>query len=77
MTGTPGRYLPPNFNEVVNAALANQDMSPEQKAYIIGSFFLPVKETMQVLDKHLAIENRGGEHSTPSRGKFALWEDPE
>ena len=73
MSGTPGRYLPPNFNEVVNAALADNTLSPEQKAYIIGSFFLPVKETMEVLDKHLA--QRDGDHSAPPANKFSLWED--
>lgn len=75
MSGTPGRHLPSNFNELVNAALDNKEMSPEQKAYLIGSMFLPVAETMEVLDKHLALENRGGEHKAPAAGKFALWED--
>lgn len=69
------RSLPANFNEVVNAALANQDMSADQKAYIIGSMFLPVMDTMAVLDKHLAVANRGGEHNAPANSDdpFAAW----
>lgn len=71
------RTLPDNFNDLVNATLANTELSASHKAYIIGMCFLPVEEMKEVMDQHVALSNRGGEHPAPAVGEFALWEAAE
>ncbi|MDU0367667.1 hypothetical protein RWH45_10600 [Microbacterium sp. KSW4-17] len=66
--------LPSNFNDVVNATLADRTMNAHQKAYLIGSMFLPVDAMFEVLDGHHP-GTRGKEHlPPPPAGEFGVWE---